>query len=246
MLWVTRPEPGNAITTAALKNAGFLVLGLPVLEIRYASSGLPEQRPDWIVFVSANAVRGLEKAGVPAGSRAAVRVAAVGSRTALEAANHGWNVELVPKNENADGLLEIMHRVELQDRTVWIPGGNRDGSARQLLPDALRARGANVVTFGVYETVNRELSPNDLTRLNGRDPGCIVVHSPSAVDAVFSTDAPAAVRRWQSANVVAIGPATVARCRGVRTDRVWECAEPTDAALIACITQVTHRITEDA
>jgi len=45
--------------------------------------------------------------------------------------------------------------------------------------------------------------------------------------------------------LVAIGPATVARCREVRADRVWECAEPSDAALLALITRVMHRITQE-
>jgi len=244
-IWVTRPEPANAVTSAALKKAGFEVVGLPVLEVRYTCPGLPEQRPDWIVFVSANAVRGLETMGVPSGLRSTAHVASVGSRTALEAANRGWNVELVPKSENADGLLEVLHRTDLVGRTVWIPSGNRDGSARQLLPEALRARGANVVTFGVYETLDRELAPSELAQLEGADPGCIVFHSPSAVPAVFSPAAPLALRGWQRADLVAIGPATVARCREVRADRVWECAEPSDAALLALITRVMHRITQE-
>ena len=246
-IWVTRPEPANATTSAALHNAGFSVLGVPVLEVRLVapSEGLPADWPEWIVFVSANAVRGLERAGVPPEVRSRVHAAAVGSRTALVAAGHGWKVELVPKSENAEGLLEIFGHVDLKGLRVWIPGGNREGSAHQLLPEALRARGAEVMMFSVYETLNRELDASDLVRLEAAEPGFVLFHSPSAVEAVFSSAANMAVRRWQKADLVAIGPATLASCRRMRSDRIWECSEPSDTALVALIGSMTNRITEE-
>jgi len=246
-IWVTRPEPGNAITTAALLSAGFHVIGLPVLEVRPVApgQGLPREAPDWIVFVSANAVRGLEAAGVPPEMRSRVHVAAVGSRTAHEAAGHGWYVELVPKTESADGLLELMTRIDMQRRRVWIPGGNREGSARHLLPETLRGRGALVVTFSVYETLDRTLGSEELARLNGAQPGWVIFHSPSAVEVVFSGAAATVVKRWQTADLVAIGPATLDRCRRERMDRVWECSEPSDTGLVALITSISNRMTEE-
>jgi uroporphyrinogen-III synthase len=245
-VWVTRPEPGNAVTSAALHSAGFTVIGLPVLDVRPVApaGGLPSQPPDWIVFVSANAVRGMEAAGLPSGFRSGVRAAAVGSRTALEAAGHGWNVELVPKSENAEGLLEALSRVDVNGRRVWIPGGSREGSARQLLPEALRARGALVTTLAVYETLDRKLGPEDLARLDAAEPGFIVFHSPSAVDAVFSAVTPEAVGRWKRAYLVAIGPATSDRCRWARAQRTVVCPEPSDAAVVAVITSITECLEE--
>ena len=244
-IWVTRPEPGNATTSAALQNAGFEVIGLPVLDVRFVAPSLPADRPDWIVFVSANAVRGLEAAGVPAGFRGKVRAAAVGSRSALVAAGDGWKVELVPKRENAEGLLETFGHIDLNGLQVWIPGGNREGSASRLLPEALRARGAEVLTFSVYETLDRDLKVGELARLDAADPGLIVFHSPSAVETVYSSAGPGSVRRWQKADLVAIGSTTVASCRRVRTDRIWESPEPSDTALVTLITSLTHKITEE-
>jgi uroporphyrinogen-III synthase len=217
------------------------------LEVRHVvpRDGLPSEWPDWVVFVSANAVRGLEAAGLPAGARSRVRAAAVGARTALEAAGHGWNVELVPKRENAEGLLEIMSRVDVRGKHVWIPGGNREGSARHSLPDALRARGAEVVTLGVYETLDRGLSADERAKLNAAVPGVVVFHSPSAVDAVFAENAPEEVRRWQSADLVAVGPATASQCRRERSERVWECSEPSDTALLALLASVGKRTPQE-
>ena len=246
-IWVTRPAPRNATTSAALQNAGFQVIGVPVLVVRHVApaGGLPLLPPDWVLFVSPNAVRGLEAAGVPAGVRSKARAAAVGSHTAFEAAGHGWKVELVPKNENAEGLLKIMRHVGLDRRRVWIPGGSREGSARRTLPQELRARGADVITFCVYETLDRMLEPAEMERLRAADPGFIVFHSPSAVEAVFHGLTLGTLLRWQDANLVAIGPATLTACLEVRTDRVWESPKPSDASLIGLITSIANRMTEE-
>ena len=244
-IWVTRPEPRNATTSAALRNAGFQVISFPVLEVRHVApaGGLPLQPPDWVLFVSPNAVRGLEAAGVPAGLRSKARAAAVGTHTAHEAAGHGWKVELVPKNENAEGLLKIMRRIGVDRQRVWIPGGNRAGSARNSLPQELRARGAFVSTFCVYETLDRMLGPAEMDRLRRAEPGFIVFHSPSAVEAVFRGLTLGTLLRWRDADLVAIGPTTLARCREERTDRVWESSNPSDASVIALITSIANQNT---
>jgi hypothetical protein len=113
------------------------------------------------------------------------------------------------------------------------------------VPEALRARGALVFMLNVYETLDREIKMEELARLDAADPGIIVFHSPSAVEAVYSSAAPGSVRRWQKADLVAIGSTTLASCRGVRSDRIWECREPSDAALVTLITSMTNKVTEE-
>ncbi|HET9234855.1 MAG TPA: uroporphyrinogen-III synthase, partial [Candidatus Eisenbacteria bacterium] len=164
-----------------------------------------------------------------------VRAAAVGSHTALEAAAQGWQVELVPSSENADGLLEIMSRMDVRGRRVWIPAGNREGSARGRLPQTLRERGADVQVFTVYETRDRVFTTSDEAHLNEAESGAVVFHSPSAVDAVYSKAETTSVRRWLGAELVAIGPTTAARAREKGLDRVHEAPEPSDPALLSLL-----------
>jgi len=238
-IWVTRPEPANIATAAALRSAGFLVLVIPVLEVQSTvPDGFPpETWPDWVLFVSVNAVRSLEDAGeaagFPPGLRTRVRVAAVGARTAVEAGARGWRVDVVPTREHAEGLLEALTTRDFRGRRVWIPAGNREGSAVRLLPESLRKRGALVSVLPVYETMERMLTPADTDLLDASEAGAIVLHSPSAVEAVFSDRAPAAARRWHSADLVTIGPATSRRCRELGQERVFECSVPSDPAIIA-------------
>lgn len=241
VIWVTRPEPGNAATEAALRAAGFEVLAIPVLEVQTTvPPGFPpESWPDWVLFVSANAVRSLEeageRAGFPPGSRERVRTAAVGARTAVEAGAWGWRVEVVPTKEHAEGLLEALTTFDFRGRRVWIPSGSREGTAVRLLPDTLRARGAAVDVYPVYETTERVPTAADAELLERAEPGAIVLHSPSAVEAVFSPRATPSVRRWHDADLVTIGPATSRRCRELGRDRVLECAAPSDIAVIAVV-----------
>lgn len=240
-VWVTRPEPGNGATAAALRSAGFDALVIPILEVQSTVPGgfPPAAWPDWVLFVSANAVRSLEDAGqavgFPPGSRSGVRVAAVGARTAVEAGARGWRVQVVPTREHAEGLLEALTTADFRGRRVWIPAGNREGSAVRLLPDSLEKRGAEVSVLPVYETMERMLTPADCVLLDAAEAGAIVLHSPSAVEAVFSDGATAAARRWHSADLVTIGPATSRRCREMGRNRLFECSVPSDLAVIAVV-----------
>ncbi len=241
-VWVTRAVPGNAATAGALSAAGLDVIAAPVLVTRsLVGAPLPAgDLPDWVVFVSANAVRGFEEALAGAGAaavRSRARAAAVGRRTAQCAEDSGWRVEALPGEEDAEGLLRALLAFELRGRRMWIPSGNREGSATRALPEALAGRGALVSVVPVYETVDRPLTPPELRRLAEAVPGVVVFHSPSAVEAVFSPVAADPVLRWrESAVALAIGPATFRRLGELGARRMAQCREPSDAEVVVVVT----------
>jgi uroporphyrinogen-III synthase len=185
--------------------------------------------------VSANAVEGLEHAlghrAPLTGSRDGVRVAAVGTATAGRARELGWSGVEVPEEEDARGLLDHLAAVSFDGATVWIPAGDRRGSATELLPGALTARGARVQVLGVYTTRTRIPEPPELERLDRSVPGAVVIHSGSSAEAVYAADAPAAFRRWREAPVVAIGAASSRICRRLTGRTVMECASPADGSV---------------
>ncbi len=241
-VWVTRPEPGNAATTAALRSAGLAVVSVPLLETRVRvddpPAGLPV--PDLVIFVSANAVRGLDEAltrpGWPAVPRAEVLVAAVGRKTAEAAEAAGWTVSVSPVEQNADGMLRELAGRDVAGRNIWIPAGNRPGSATRDLPEALRARRAEVFVLPVYETAARTPGSGELLLLDAATPGAAVLHSPSSAEAFYAPDAPEAVRRWARAAVpVSIGPVTTRRLNALGAGPVVECSVPSDGAVAATV-----------
>ena len=241
-VWVTRPRPGNAATSQTLIAAALPVVSVPLLEVRVEVSDPPRGLvwPEYVLFVSANAVRGLEAAlarpDYPGGRREDVRVAAVGRKTAEAAQHAGWRVDIVPEQENAEGLLAALAEIDLAGRRVWIPSGNRPGSANRELPEELGARRAEVSVLPVYETATRALPPEDLDALNEAVPGATVLHSPSSAEALFDPAAPKVVSRWCAEAVpVSIGPVTTHRLMELGANRVTECPEPTDAAVASTV-----------
>lgn len=219
-VWVTRPEPASARTAKALKKAGFLVVTLPVLRVTHDDpEPVPDDAPDWIVLVSGNALAGLEAALDPwekkdvRALRERARVAAVGEATAKRAGKAGWSVTLTAPGSTARSLVDAFAESDLDGTTVWIPTGNRAGSATELLPEALGERGARVLPFRVYRTLDRTPGDAGIAQLDAHRPGWIVYHSPSAVDAVAALRL-SAVERWRlEASAVAIGPVTAARAK---------------------------------
>jgi uroporphyrinogen-III synthase len=191
--------------------------------------------PDWILFVSANAVRGLA-AACSGRDLGRARVAAVGERTADAAREAGWEVHLVAQPESAEGLVAALSGVERAGRTFWIPRGNREGSARDVLPIFLEGGGARVESFAVYATLDRPLTAEDAAALAGAPPGVVVLHSPSAVDALFRADQPEPVAVWRDrARFLAIGPRTLERLGERGRGRALVCPEPSDEAVLGVL-----------
>ena len=77
-------------------------------------------------------------------------VAAIGPGTARALAEHGIRADIVPERFVAEALVEALAGVDIEGRKVLVA---RAAEARDVLPDALRARGAEVDVVAFYETV---------------------------------------------------------------------------------------------
>ena len=150
---VTRPEPQAGPLARRLADLGARVYRLPAIELRpredraaqRASLG-PLDRFHWIVFVSANAVR----FGVSfLDERRDLRLAAVGPATAAALNHAGFRVALVPtQGYDSEALLASTELGHVEGQRILIVRG---GGGRELLAEALRARGAEVSYAEVYE-----------------------------------------------------------------------------------------------
>ncbi len=108
----------------------------------------------WLIFTSVNGVipfmARLQAAGKDSRSLAHLRICAIGPRTAQELGQYGVTPDVVPAQYQAEGLLAVLTNEVLRGKRVLIP---RAETARELLPDQLRERGASVVVIPVYRTV---------------------------------------------------------------------------------------------
>ena len=119
-----------------------------------------------VCFTSPNGVRllfgALEGAGHDARAFAGATVAAIGPGTAAELARRGIAADVVPPRSIAEALVESLVDVPVEGRAVLVA---RAAEARDVLPEALAARGARVDDVAVYDTVAEPLADEALAAL---------------------------------------------------------------------------------
>jgi uroporphyrinogen III methyltransferase / synthase len=127
-------------------------------------------------------------------------VAAIGAGTEAALAAHGVLADIVPERFVAEELVEALDELELQGKPVLIA---RAAEARELLPDALRNKGAEVDVVTLYETVAEEPDPEALER--ARDADFVTFTSSSTVRKFIEA---AGNGIPEGARIVSIGPVT--------------------------------------
>ncbi len=125
-------------------------------ELDDAIAGL--SRYQWLVFTSVNGVKPfmerLRRKGLDGRALAGLRLCCIGPRTAEALAAHGLCADVVPSEYQAEGLIEAMKTAGVKGQRVLIP---RAAVAREILPDQLRALGADVRVVTAYRTVLPEV-----------------------------------------------------------------------------------------
>jgi uroporphyrinogen III methyltransferase / synthase len=95
-----------------------------------------------------------------------VTVAAIGPGTARALAEHGVVADVVPERFVAEALVESLAGVDVEGRRVLVV---RAAEARDVLPDALRERGAEVDVVALYETVREDPAPSAIEAAQSAD-----------------------------------------------------------------------------
>jgi uroporphyrinogen III methyltransferase/synthase len=169
-----------------------------------------------VCLTSPNGVRLLFEAMAAAGrdarALANASVAAIGAGTEAALAAHGVIADIVPERFVAEELVEELNRLELRGRPVLVA---RAAEARELLPEALRKRGADVDVVALYETVAETPDPEALERAREAD---FVTFTSSSTVRNFMEASPNGIP--EGAKVVSIGPVTseTARKAGLTVD----------------------------
>jgi uroporphyrinogen III methyltransferase/synthase len=108
----------------------------------------------WVVFTSVNGVRPfmerLRQRGQDARAFAGLRLCCIGPRTAEELRVYGLRADLIPSEYQAEGVIDAMKAAGVAGQRVLIP---RAAVAREILPEQLRAMGAEVRVVTAYRTV---------------------------------------------------------------------------------------------
>ena len=243
---VTRARAQAGELSADLERLGAEVYEFPTIEIRppedFGPLDVAIRELDsfgLIVFTSVNGVEaflerlghhGLDLRAVP---REAT-VAAIGPATADRIERAGLQVDVVPEEYRAEGLIEALDAGQLAGERVLIP---RAKVAREILPDRLREVGAEVVVPPAYESVLSSKGKEGLSlRLRSGDIDCVTFTASSTVEnfvRVFGAEE--AARLLAETRVACIGPITAdtARKRGLEVDA--EADEYTISGLVEAV-----------
>jgi uroporphyrinogen III methyltransferase/synthase len=158
---VTRARAQASGLAATLRGLGATVVELPAIriesmigsdEVQNAATAISDY--DLVCLTSPNGVKllfeAIDEAQLDARALAGASVAAIGPGTARTLAAHGIAADVIPERFVAEALVEALASVEVEGKKVLVA---RAAEARDVLPDALKERGADVDVVALYETV---------------------------------------------------------------------------------------------
>jgi uroporphyrinogen-III synthase len=241
---VTRARHQAGQLSAELTKLGAEVIEVPAIEIVPPDSFEPLdaalrdlRRYAWLIVASANAVRAIQERGAALelnpGNFSHLKIAAIGGTTALALEQAGMPASITPKAYVAESLLESLAD-QARDAHVLIV---RAAVARDVIPNALKERGAHVDVVEAYRTVVPQSSAEKIELLFvGERPDAATFTSSSTVTNFFQLLTAAGYEQPPEGMLaVSIGPIT----SQTLCDHGWEPAaeaEPHDVAGLAVAT----------
>lgn len=243
---VTRSMHQAGKLSEGLRVLGAVPVEVPVLEIRPPASFEPLDQAlrqldhyNWLILTSANAVRALaERAGelgIDLIQPVSLKVAAVGESTATAARNAGLQSTFVPESYVAEKLVEGLSGEAAGKRILLA----RAAVARDVIPDSLRAAGAEVDVVDAYQNVLPRTAPAQLREAVAGGLDAATFTSSSSASHLAEAALLAGVG-WPLASVPAlsIGPITSQTLRELGWPPAAE-ADPFDVpGLIAAVVRI--------
>jgi uroporphyrinogen III methyltransferase/synthase len=205
---VTRARAQASELARRLAVLGASVVETPAIRIEPIVGPPLDLRPyDLICLTSPNGVKALferlaQATGTPRDARAFANacVAAIGPGTARALREHGIIADVVPERFVAESLVEALAAIPIRRALVA-----RAREAREVLPEALRARGAEVDVVALYETVAEALPPRVLAEARRAD---YITFTSSSTVRFFHQAAGEDLALSATTRVVSIGPVT--------------------------------------
>ena len=174
-----------------------------------------------------------DETGPPDGAGAAepiqggATIAAIGPGTARTLTEHGISADIVPERFVAEALVETLRSIDVAGKRVLVA---RAAEARDVLPDALRERGAEVDVVALYETVRE--APSDEAIEAAQSADYVTFTSSSTVRNLTE----ALGDRFPSrARIVSIGPITSEAARAAGLEVTGEAVQHDIDGLVAAL-----------
>jgi uroporphyrinogen III methyltransferase / synthase len=243
---VTRARAQASGLAQRLGALGATVVQAPVIRTRPLPGPAPDMALyDLLCLSSPTAVTALFErlaaADQDARALAETRIAAIGPGTARALLEHGIAADVVPERSVAEALVEAL--AELPVRRALVA---RAREARDVLPEALRARGARVDVLALYETLPE--APSAQVLQAAREADYITFTSSSTVHRFLeAARAAGAGALSPTTRIVSIGPVTSGTLREQGLEPHLEAqAHDVNGVLQALLADVAARATARA
>ncbi len=221
---VTRPKPQAGELSDLITAEGGEAVECPTIEIvppedwALLDAALARLAAyNWLIFTSVNGIAPfmtrLLETQRDVRALAGLTICCIGPRTAEALEAYGLRADVIPEQFQAEGILEALSGRQMRGARVLIP---RALVARELLPEQLRAEGAEVDVVPVYRTIRPAVATDLLARqLAAGELDVISFTSSSTVKnflELFATKEEL-LRLVGSTTVACIGPITAATAR---------------------------------
>jgi len=221
---VTRARAQASPLAARLRELGARVIEAPAIRIEALDAELPDLAGfDLLAVTSPNGAARLLECCRDARDLAGPALAALGPGTASALRAGGIEADIVPERAVAESLVEALAQRPVRRALIV-----RAESARDVLVDALRERGAEVEILALYRTVAEPL--DDRARHAALAADYLTFTSASSVRSFLQSAGSAAGPR-----IISIGPITSAALREHGLEAHIEAAEHTPDGLIAAL-----------
>ena len=218
---VTRARAQASELAGRLRALGASVVEAPAIRIEPLEVVVPPLDTfDLVCVTSPNGAEQLLSRVRDARALAGPTIAAIGPGTARALRAHGVEADIVPERSIAESLIEALRDVPVKRALIA-----RAQEARDVLPDALLERGADVTVLALYRTIAEPLAPDARDAALGADYATFT----SASSARFFH---AAAGTLAGPRIVSIGPITSDALRELGTAPDVEAAVHTPDGLL--------------
>jgi uroporphyrinogen-III synthase len=247
---VTRAPHQASALAEALTAAGLQPVLIPTIELADPTTFVPLDAAlaslstfHWLIFTSANAVEAFHRR-LRSNQRSSCRIAAIGPATARALEAVGLRADLMPQQAVAESLADALVPLALQ------PNGSptrflliRAEEARDILPDTLRAAGADLTIAPAYRTVIPQASLSEihtLFRTPANYPDAITFTSSSTATNLFALLEAAGIALPPAPLRISIGPITSQTLREHHLPPHAEAAEANISSLVEAVVNALH------
>jgi uroporphyrinogen-III synthase len=256
---VGRARHQAGILSTSLRSLGASVIEIPFIEIRKPQSyaALDDALKNiksyqWLILTSANGVEAMweriRKLHIARRKLQHLKIAAIGPATKKAIVKHGLKVKMVPEEYVAESVVKGLRDEVKGKRVVLI----RAKVARDVIPEELRAAGAEVDVVEAYETVVPEKSRIRLGALMKnatRRPHVVTFTSSSTVKnfaELLGKKIASPNAKWlKNMQFASIGPVTSATLKELKLPAAIEAREFTMGGLIRAIVIARYAKTEN-